>query len=44
MAYYYTKASVKNYYIIVIYSLAKAIMVDMVDLSLFAISKVVVLT
>ena len=44
MAYYYTKASVKDYCIIVIYSLTRAIIVNIADLSSFAISKVVVLT
>jgi hypothetical protein len=38
MAYYCTKASVKDYYIIVIYSLTRAIMVDIADSSSFAIS------
>ena len=44
MAYCCTKASVKDYYIIVICSLTKAIMVDVADLSSFTILRVVVLT
>ena len=44
MAYYYAKASIKDCYIIVIYSLTRAIIVDVADLSSFAISRVVVLT
>ena len=44
MAYYYTKASVKDCYIIVICSLTRAIIVDVVDLSSFAILRVVILT
>jgi hypothetical protein len=43
MAHYYTKASVKDYCIIVICSLIRAIMVDVADLSSFAILRVVVL-
>ena len=44
IAYYYTKASVKDCYIIVIYSLTRAIIVNVVDLSLFTILRAVVLT
>ena len=44
MAYCCTKASVKDCYIIVIYSLTRAIIVDVADLSSFAILRVVVLT
>ena len=44
MACYYTKASVKDYYIIVIYSLTRAIIVNVADSSSFTISRVVILT
>ena len=44
MAYYYTKASIKDCCIIVIYSLTRAIMVNVADSSSFAILRVVVLT
>ena len=40
MAYYYTKASIKDYYIIVIHPLTRAIIVDIADLSSFTILKV----
>ena len=44
MACYWAKVFVKDYYIIVICSLTKAIIVDIADLSSFAILRVVVLT
>ena len=44
MAYYYIKTSVKECCIIVICSLTRAIIVDVADLSSFAILRVVVLT
>ena len=44
MAYYCTKASVKDYYIIVICSLIRAIIVNVADLSSFTILRIVVLT
>ena len=44
MARYCTKASVKDCCIIAIYSLTRAIIVDVADSSSFAISRVVVLT
>ena len=44
MAYYCTKASIKDCCIIVIYSLTRAIIVNIADSSSFAISRVVVLT
>ena len=44
IAYYCAKASIKDCCIIVIYSLTRAIIVDVADLSSFAISRVVVLT
>ena len=44
MAYCYAKASIKDCYIIVICSLTRAIIVNVADLSSFAILRVVVLT
>ena len=44
MAYCCAKVSIKDCYIIVIYSLTRAIIVDVADLSSFAILRVVVLT
>ena len=44
MAYCYAKVFIKDCCIIVIYSLTRAIIVDVADLSSFAISRVVVLT
>ena len=44
MAYCCIKASIKDCYIIVIYSLTRAIIVNIADLSSFAILRVVVLT
>ena len=43
IVYYCTKASVKDYYIIVICSLTRAIIINIADLSSFAILRVVVL-
>ena len=46
MAYYWARASVKDYYIIVIYFLTRAItfIINIGDLSLFTILKIIVLT
>ena len=44
MAYCWAKASVKDHYIIVICSLTRAMMVNIIDLSSFTILRVVVLT
>ena len=44
MARYWAKVSIKDYYIIVIYSLTRAIIVNIADLSSFTILRVLVLT